>query len=110
MKRIACLLLLVLGSSLWIYAQNSQQMGGTICNAACVIQKPDTATCDPKCDITGGTDVLIDDALKVHKVSNQEMCTSHEGKHVVVVVTPADTPAGTSDGQSVVVIQELHER
>jgi len=109
MKRMAWLLLLVVGSTLSMYAQKSkpaQEMNGTICNSKCVIQTPDIASCDPKCDISGGTDVLIDDAGRVKKISNQEACATHEGKHVVLLVVPS----GATEEEETFVIQELHEQ
>lgn len=108
MNRMVWSLTLVLCSAAFLSAQKSsmsKEMNGTICNSKCVLQTPDYATCDPKCDITGGTDVFIDDAGRVNKIANQDMCTSHEGKHVTMTVVPA----GTEEVQTYT-IQELHEQ
>jgi hypothetical protein len=106
MKQMVWLVLLILGSIPWSYAQDSskaQQMSGTICNAKCVIQTPDHASCDPKCDITGGQSVFINDAGKVDKITNQEKCRSYMGKNVTMTAVPTGLPGDRS-----VVIQKIH--
>src|SRR5208337_5041991 len=68
MKRIGCLLLVILGSAILLSAQTQSQtesMSGWICNASCVVQHSGAATCDPTCGSTTGTAVFVSDEGKV---------------------------------------------
>ena len=96
MKRLACALLLILGSTLLMYAQQSSDtshrltMSGTICDSQCVTHQSNLATCDPTCTHTDGEAVFVDDHGGLHKVVNQYMCASHMNKHVKLSATPTE--------------------
>jgi len=85
MNRIAWLLTLVLCSTVFMYAGDSstaKEMNGTICDAQCVTQQSNLATCDTGCTTKSGEAVFVSDAGTVMKVANQDICQSHMGKHV----------------------------
>jgi hypothetical protein len=88
MKRMAGILLLVLGSALLMYAQNSREMRGTICDAECVSQVANQATCDTSCTAKTGMAVFVADDGTVHEIANQSICKSHMGKHVKIMADP----------------------
>jgi len=93
MKQATWLLAGVLCSAMLVAAQNTQsdqpqQMKGTICNSACVVQQAHTPTCDPTCTEKSGPTVFVSDSGKVHKIANQEMATPHTGKHVTMKCVP----------------------
>src|SRR5215467_11530634 len=91
MKRIAGLLVLVLGSAISLYAQDQSQdksqrkeMTGILCNAASVVEKAGIATCDPT--KTGGSEdmVFIDDQGKATTIANPEKMKGMSGQKVKV--------------------------
>jgi hypothetical protein len=84
MKRIAVLLVMVLGSVM-LYAQEQPkgvEMTGTICDSKCVTQSAGQSACDPKCAQTGGEAVFIEDNGKVTKIANPEKVKGSMGKRV----------------------------
>jgi hypothetical protein len=95
MKRIAWLFLVVLGSVVFMHAQdsvnsmNTAKLSGTICNSACVTQVANLSTCDKECTDTSGKAVLVDDQGKVMKIADQDQakCQSHMGKRVNMMAT-----------------------
>ena len=94
MKRIAGLLVLVLGSTIALHAQDQSQdksqgnqgkeMTGTLCNAANVVEKAGVATCDPTKG--GGSEdmVFIDDQGKATTIANPEKMKGMSGQKVKV--------------------------
>jgi len=99
MKRIAWLLV-VLGSATLMHAQSSSKpmkMSGTVCNSSCVTQVDNLSTCDKDCTDTSGPAVFINDKGNVMKVANQDMCTSHMGKHVKLTAMGMDHPAAAAE-------------
>lgn len=93
MKRTASLLIAVLGSAMWMHAQDTGQattqptgqattMTGMLCNSTCVSQSSGQASCDQKCANKTGEIVLIDDQGRVLKIANQEKVQEHAGKKV----------------------------
>ena len=92
MTRIAGLLLLALGSTALMYAQSSspaKEMNGTICDARCVTQQGDVATCNPTCtNRKSGVAVFVDDQGGVWQIVNQDICRSHMSKRVRMTVVP----------------------
>lgn len=107
MKQIGCLLLLILCLSVWTYAADSDtsmETSGTICNTHCVIYGRDLSSCDSSCTVTSGEAVLINDAGEVKKIKNQEMCTSHMGKHVKMTAVPTE-----KDGEQWLQVKQLND-
>jgi len=93
MRRIVCILLAVLGSAAFMYAQSSAtptKTTGTICLSSCVVQVNNSPTCDPSCTDNRGVAELIDDQGTVMQVANQNICRSHMGKRVKVTVVPTE--------------------
>ena len=93
MKRIAWVLVVVLGSAMYMYPQNAGQaptkdmgqattMTGMLCNTKCVTQSSGQAACDAKCAESSGEIVLIDDKGQILKIANQEKVQEHVGKKV----------------------------
>ena len=85
MKRIAWLLVAVLGSAMSLFAQDTSPattMTGMLCNSTCVTQSSGQAACDQKCAYKSGEIVLIDDQGRVLKIANQEKVQEHAGKKV----------------------------
>jgi hypothetical protein len=92
MKRIGWMFLVVLGCVSLMQAQNSSkkmQLSGTICHSSCVTRVDNVATCDTSCLDKSGAAVLVDDQGQVQQIANQDMCTSHMGKHVKMTAVPA---------------------
>lgn len=83
MKRIGCLLLVILGSAILLSAQ-TQTMSGWICNTSCVVEHSGVSACDTTCGSTTGTAVFVSDEGKVSDVANQDICASHMNKHVKI--------------------------
>jgi hypothetical protein len=74
MKRIALLLVIILGSAT-LYAQEQpkgMEMTGTICDSKCVTQSAGQSACDLKCTQTGGDAVFVEDNGKVTKIANPD--------------------------------------
>ncbi len=95
MKRIALLVLVVLGSLTLMHAQssaNTQKVNGTVCDSSCVVQENELATCDKSCTVKSGEAVIVDDQGKLMHVANQDICRSHMGKHVTATVRPTEQP------------------
>ncbi len=96
MKRIAWLLLVVLGSVTLMYAGDTTtttNMSGTICRSSCVVQVENRNTCDKSCTDKKGDAVLVDDQGNIQKIAAQDqpMCESHMNKHVKVKVQAVPT-------------------
>jgi hypothetical protein len=99
MKRIAGLLIFVLGSVMFVAAQDqdkdrdkaaatsdskagAMEMTGVICNAKCVKQDAGKASCDNTCKTKDGDVVFVDDQGKSFNIANQKMAKKHSGKQV----------------------------
>ena len=85
MKRIAWLLIAVLGLAISLYAEGtgkSMDMTGWLCNSKCVTQSAGHAACDQNCSEKSGDVVLVDDQGKVVQIANQDKVMSHAGKKV----------------------------
>ena len=91
MKRIAGLLVLVLGSAIALYAQDQSQdksqgkeVTGTLCNAANVVEKAGVATCDPTKG--GGSEdmVFIDDQGRATTIANPDKVKGMSGQKVKI--------------------------
>jgi hypothetical protein len=88
--------LVVLGSVVVMYAQNSTQkkmtLTGTVCQSSCVTRVGNSvATCDPNCTDKSGDAVLVDEQGNVLTIANQQICSSHMGKHVKMTALPTGT-------------------
>ena len=93
MRRMLCILLAVLGSAAFVYAQSSatpEKTTGTICLSSCIVQVDNAPTCDPSCTSARGVAELIDDSGTVMQIANQNICRSHLGQHVKVTVVPTE--------------------
>lgn len=91
MKRIAGLLAIILGSTMWLCAQDKSQdknsgseMTGWICNSKCVTQTAGRTACDQGCTDKSGDAVFIDDHGKVTKIANSANVENDLGKQVKV--------------------------
>jgi hypothetical protein len=85
MKRIAWVLIAVLGLAISLYAGdtgNPVSMTGWLCNSKCVTQNSGHAACDQNCSDKSGDIVLVDDQGKVLKIANQDKVMSLSGKKV----------------------------
>lgn len=97
-KRVWLLLIIgVFGLGMLLFAQNTQkdkpqQMMGTICSSACVVQEANLATCDKTCTDKGPPAVFVSDSGKVTKIAEQDqkLCHSHMGKHVKMMAVPTE--------------------
>jgi hypothetical protein len=107
-RRTALLLLLVLCSAVLVFAQNQQEMNGTICNAQCVAQSPKgNPTCYPGCHGVGGPAVFVGDDGIVRDVENQDLCQSHMGKRVKMTFEPAKPPATEKQRENIIHALEI---
>jgi hypothetical protein len=87
MKRMTALLTLLLGSTVFVSAQDTgkgHEMTGVLCDQKCVKQDAGKAACDPSCTENSGDRVFLDDEGKVTKVANPEICEGKMGKKVKV--------------------------
>lgn len=91
MKRIAGLLAIILGSTMWLCAQdksqdknNGSEMTGWICSSKCVTQSAEKAACDQSCTERSGDAVFIDDQGKVTKIANPANVQENMGKQVKI--------------------------
>ncbi|HKT52330.1 MAG TPA: hypothetical protein VJV96_18660 [Candidatus Angelobacter sp.] len=91
MKRMAAMLVIVLGCSALTMAQEEgkaqgkgTEMSGVLCSAKCVKQDAGKAACDSGCTANGHEVVFIDDEGKVTKVANPGMAKGKMGKKVKV--------------------------
>lgn len=91
MKRVATLLVFVLGSMIVLHAEDASQdkgtkkeMTGTLCNAANVVETAGKATCDPSKG--GGSEdmVFIDDQGRATTIANPEKMKGMSGQKVKV--------------------------
>lgn len=85
MKRMAWLLIGVLGFAISLYAADTSKattMTGWLCNSKCVTQSSGHAACDQNCSDQSGEIVLVDDQGKVLKIANQPKVMSFAGKKV----------------------------
>jgi hypothetical protein len=85
MKRIAWLLIAVLGLAISLYAEGtgkSMDMTGWLCNSKCVTQSAGHAACDQNCSEKSGDVVLVDDQGKVVRIANQDKVMPLKGKKV----------------------------
>lgn len=101
MRRMAWLLVSVLGSAMSMYANDTSKettMTGWLCNSKCVTQKSGHAACDQGCADKSGDIVLIDDRDRVLKIANQEKVKVYAGKKVKMKCRPV---AGTNDAMYV---------
>jgi len=91
MKRLAWLFLAVLCSAVLLNAEDkAETMSGWICDSKCVVQSAGRNTCDANCTERSGEAVFISDQGEVSGVSNQDVCSSHMGKHVKATATHVD--------------------
>ena len=93
MKRIAVLLMFVLGTAVFVTAQSNSkgtEMIGTLCDQKCVKQDAGKAACDLSCTEKSGDRVFVDDNGKATKVANPEVCEGKMGKKVKVHGTMKD--------------------
>ncbi len=91
MKQIVALVVLVLGMSTFVSAQDPAQdkskgtkMTGTICDQKCVKQDAGKSSCDLSCTEESGNAVFLDDQGKAWNVTNPAVCKGHMGKNVTV--------------------------
>ncbi|MGE5323587.1 MAG: hypothetical protein ACM3SW_12020 [Actinomycetota bacterium] len=88
MKRMAAVLGMVLGCTLFTMAQDmgskGTEMSGVLCNAKCVKQDAGKAACDSGCTAKGNDIVFIDDEGKVTNVANPKMAKGKMRKKVKV--------------------------
>jgi hypothetical protein len=87
MKRTAALLALLLGSTMFVFAQDDpkgHEMTGVLCDQKCVKQDSGKAACDLSCTEKSGDRVFVDDEGKATKVSNPEICEGKMGKKVKI--------------------------
>ena len=101
MRRTGWMLIVVLGLAGLMYAQSSSdkmELSGTVCKQACVTGAgaSNTPTCDPRCTLSSGPTVLVDDAGNVKRIANEEMCQSHMGKHVKLTAVKNDQPSAAA--------------
>jgi putative sterol carrier protein len=97
MKRLATLMVLVLGSVM-LYGQQSEksqpqqsqqesqqqsmEMSGTICSSKCVVQQGGKSACDTSCKEKGGDAVLVGESGNVTKIANPDKVKGFMGKKV----------------------------
>jgi len=76
MKRIAVILLLVLGSAVLLPAQENKvnELTGTICDQKCVKQDAGKSACDLSCTERSGEAFFINDQGKATKIANPQVC------------------------------------
>jgi len=87
MKRMIALLALLLGSTVFVYAQDNSkghEMTGVLCDQKCVKQDAGKAACDLSCTEKSGDRVFVDDEGKATKVANPEICEGKMGKKVKI--------------------------
>jgi hypothetical protein len=97
MKRIACLLIGVLGLGISLYADDmgkATEMSGLLCNNKCVTQSAGRAACDQSCGDKSGDVVMVDDQGKVFKIANQDKVKGLGGKKAKMKCRPVK---GASD-------------
>jgi hypothetical protein len=91
MKKIAWLLIAVLGLGISLFAEDmgkATEMTGWLCNNKCVAQTAGHAACDQNCTDKSGDVVLVDDHGQVYKIANQDKVMSKAGKKVKTKCRP----------------------
>jgi hypothetical protein len=91
MKKIAWLLIAVLGLGISLFAEDmgkATEMTGWLCNNKCVAQTAGHAACDQNCTDKSGDVVLVDDHGQVYKIANQDKVMSKAGKKVKMKCRP----------------------
>jgi hypothetical protein len=91
MKRIACLLVAVLGLGISLFAEDmgkATEMTGWLCNNKCVAQTAGHAACDQNCADKSGDVVMVDDQGKVFKIANQDKVKGLAGKKAKMKCRP----------------------
>ncbi len=107
MKRTALLLVtLLFCSAISVFAgdkdkNKTTEMTGWICNAKCVDQSSDKATCNANCSETGGKVVFISDEGKVLEIANQDKAQPMSGKKCKLEAKK-DPDTGELDVQNIV--------
>jgi hypothetical protein len=87
MKRIVGLLIMVLGLTMLVQAQDqskSRERTGWICNSKCVNHDKPAATCDASCTDTSGEVMFVGDDGKTTKISNPDKVKGHMGHKMKV--------------------------
>ena len=97
MKQIVWLLIAVMGSTMLLYAEESNKasvtMTGVICDSKCVVQRPDQASCNKKCTEQSGEYVFLT-GENVLQISNPAMVKSFRGKRAKVKCAPSKDKPG----------------
>jgi hypothetical protein len=91
MKRIACLLVAVLGLGISLFAEDmgkSTEMTGWLCNNKCVAQTSGHAACDQNCADKSGDVVMLDDQGRVFRIANQDKVKGFAGKKAKMKCRP----------------------
>ena len=91
MKRIACLLVAVLGLGISLFGEDmgkATEMTGWLCNNKCVAQTVGHATCDQNCADKSGEVVMVDDQGRVFKIANQDKVKGVAGKKAKMKCRP----------------------
>ena len=91
MKRIACLLVAVLGLGISLFAEDmgkATEMTGWLCNNKCVAQTAGQAACDQNCADKSGDVVMVDDQGRVFKIANQDKVKGLGGKKAKMKCRP----------------------
>ncbi len=107
MKRTALLLVtLLFCSAISVFAGGKDQnktheMTGWICNAKCVDQSSEKATCNANCSETSGKVVFISDEGKVLEIANQDKAQPMSGKKCKLQAKK-DPNTGELDVQNIV--------
>jgi hypothetical protein len=92
MKRSVYLMLVLLASALWLYAEDmdkATEMTGWLCNSKCVSKNAGHAACDQRCTEKSADIVFVDDHGQVYKIDNQDKVMSKAGKKVKMKCRPA---------------------
>ena len=87
MKRMSALLMLALGSTMLVSAQDKSkgiEMTGVICDQKCVKQDAAKSACDASCTDKSGVALFVDDEGKATKIANPMMAKDKMGKKVKV--------------------------
>jgi hypothetical protein len=91
MKRIACLLVAVLGLGISLFAEDmgkATEMTGWLCDNKCVAQTAGHAACDQNCADKSGDVVMVDDQGRVFKIANQDKVKGLAGKKAKMKCRP----------------------
>jgi hypothetical protein len=98
MKRIAWLLIAVLGLGISLFAEDmgkATEMTGWLCNNKCVTQSAGHAVCDQNCADKSGDVVMVDDQGKVFKIANQDKVKGLAGKKAKMKCRPVKDETNT---------------